>query len=68
MADFPIDELIIAGDWAYVRVTYIASVLERQSGERSDFFKSRHFYMVRREADGQWRIWRDMWSNAPYSD
>ena len=67
-ADFPIDELIVAGDLAYVRVTYIASVLGRQSGEWSDFFKSRHFYIVRKEVDGEWRIWRDMWSNIPYRD
>ena len=68
LADFPIDELIIFGDLAYVRVTYITSILGRQSWEWSDFFRSRHFYIVRKEADDKWRIWRDMWSNVPYKE
>ena len=68
LADFPIDELVICGDLAYVRVTYIASILGRLSGEWPDFFKSRHFYILRKERDGEWRIWRDMWSNVPFGD
>jgi ketosteroid isomerase-like protein len=63
LRDFPVDELIVFGNLAYVRVTYITSILERNLGEWSDFFASRHFYIVRKEADGEWRIMRDMWSN-----
>lgn len=45
------DEVQLSGDWGYARGTYDGN--------------DRYLMLVRREADGQWRIAREIWNIAP---
>ena len=45
------DEVKVSGDWGYARGTYDGN--------------DRYLMLVRREADGQWRIAREIWNIAP---
>jgi uncharacterized protein (TIGR02246 family) len=59
-----VDELVITGDWAYVRVGfdgYLRSKLEDDSPPLRSV--SRHIWILQKQADGAWKISRDIWNN-----
>jgi uncharacterized protein (TIGR02246 family) len=58
-------ELRVAGDWAYARGTYAASLTPRQGGEPIDI-DGKYMSILRRQPDGSWKIHRDIFnSNVP---
>jgi len=59
-----LDEIMILGDWAFVRFTTRGSTTEKKS---SIVLKhgSRHLNILRIQPDGSWRIVRDIFNNPP---
>ncbi len=45
------DEVVVTGDWGYARGTYDGN--------------DQYLMVVRRDADGEWRIAREIWNIAP---
>lgn len=59
-----VDEVIMAGDWAYVRVGfdgYLRSKLDEDAPPLRSI--SRHIWILRKQIDGSWKISRDIWNN-----
>ena len=59
-----LDEIMIQGDWAFVRFTTRGSTTEKKSGTVLKH-GSRHLNVLRRQSDGSWRIVRDIFNNPP---
>jgi uncharacterized protein (TIGR02246 family) len=64
-----INEIEIAGDWAFIRFTADGWILPKPSveGERERVI-SRHFTIASRQADGSWKLARDMFINPRIKD
>lgn len=60
-----VEELVVTGDWAYVRVSF-DGYLRAKFDDTSPPLRSvsRHVWILRRQLDGNWRITRDIW-NTP---
>ena len=62
--DISIEELVVEGDWAFVRLGFDGYLRpKRDSGERPLRSISRHLWVLHRQADGNWKIARDIWNN-----
>lgn len=59
-----LDEIMILGDWAVVRLTTRGSGIVKKSGI-VEKHGSRHLGVLRRQPDGTWRIVRDIFNNPP---
>ena len=61
------EEVIVCGDWAFVRGTYTYTITPKMGGEPSrDSGKLVAFH--KRQPDGSWMIYRNIWnSNLPPS-
>jgi uncharacterized protein (TIGR02246 family) len=60
-----VDEVRVAGDWAYVRGTYAFWVTPKAGGETTEEV-GKFLYIVGRQADNGWRITRAIWNaNRP---
>jgi len=59
-----LDEIVILGDWAFVRFTTRGSTTDKKSGTVLKH-GSRHLNILRRQPDGSWRIVRDIFNNPP---
>lgn len=59
-----VDELVIAEDWAFVRVSF-DGFLRSKSEDGSPPIRSvsRHIWILKRQADDSWKIARDIWNN-----
>lgn len=57
--EFNCQELIVSGDWAFVRGLEVNRATPRGGGEEI-VRKQRAFMVLRRDADGQWRFARGM--------
>ncbi len=58
-------DLVISGDWAIDRGDYELALTPRAGGAPT-LESGKYLWAIRREADGQWRYWRSIWSsNAP---
>lgn len=58
-------DLVISGDWAIDRGDYTLALTPRTGGAPT-LESGKYLWAIRREADGQWRYWRSIWSsNAP---
>ena len=62
-----IDEVVVMGDWAYVRTTSKGQVVPA-SGDPAFSQGSRHVSILRRQPDGAWKIARDIFHNPPIDD
>ena len=62
-----IDEVVVTGDWAYVRTTSKGQVVPA-SGDPAFSQGSRHVSILRRQPDGAWKIARDIFHNPPIDD
>ena len=60
-----VDEIMVSGDLGFARVTYATEFLSKD-GRPLQRLYSRHFYILRRQKSGSWKIVRDIWSNIPY--
>jgi len=59
-----VDEVVIADDWAYVRVGfdgYLRSKFDEDAPPLRSI--SRHIWILRKLNDGSWKISRDIWNN-----
>jgi uncharacterized protein (TIGR02246 family) len=62
-----LDEVVVMGDWAYVRYTARGQQVPTSGG--SAFSQgSRHVSLLRRQPDGAWKIARDIFHNPPLDD
>jgi len=63
-----IDELVVTGDWAYVRLT-LDGYLRSKSHESAPPLRSvsRHIWILRRQLDDSWKISRDIWNTPKHS-
>lgn len=59
-----IDELVIAEDWAFVRVSF-DGYLRPKGNDLSPPLRSvsKHIWILKRQADNSWKIARDIWNN-----
>jgi len=59
------DELGVAGDWAFARGTYTATLTPKKSGPAIPI-NGKYITILKRQADGSWKIHRDIFnSNVP---
>ncbi len=60
-----VDEVRVAGDWAYVRGTYAFRVTPKAGGEMTEEI-GKIVYILERQADNSWRMTRAIWNvNRP---
>ncbi len=60
-----VDEVIVSGDWAYVRVSFDGYLRPKvDDGSPPLRSVSRHIWILQRQDDGTWKIARDIW-NTP---
>lgn len=60
-----VDELVVSGDVAYVRVSFDGYLRPKvDDGSPPLRSVSRHLWILKRQADGRWKIARDIW-NTP---
>jgi uncharacterized protein (TIGR02246 family) len=59
-----LDEIVVAGDWAFVRLTADGWVVPKPGveGDRRRAV-SRHLTLARRQTDGSWKLARDIFVN-----
>lgn len=59
-----VDELVITGDWAYVRVGFDGYLRAKyDDGAPPLRSVSRHIWILQKQVDGAWKISRDIWNN-----
>lgn len=59
-----VDELVIAEDWAFVRVSFDGYLRSKtEDGSPPLRSVSRHIWILKREPDNSWKIARDIWNN-----
>ena len=54
-------EVMIHGDWAYARDSY-RNALHPHTGGEAQVEGGKNLWLFRREADGSWKIFRNMWN------
>ncbi|MEX2488060.1 MAG: nuclear transport factor 2 family protein [Pseudomonadales bacterium] len=63
-----IDELLVAGDWAYVRLTFDGYLRSKYDDSAPPLRSvSRHVWILRRQLDDTWKISRDIWNTPKHS-
>ena len=62
-----IEEIVVMGDWAYVEHTARGLVLPTSGGSAYSQ-GSRHVSLLRRQPDGAWKIFRDIFHSPPLDD
>jgi uncharacterized protein (TIGR02246 family) len=64
-----IDEIVVAGDWAFVRLTADGWLVPKPGveGDRRRAV-SRHLAIASREADGSWKLARDIFVNPKLNE
>jgi len=63
-----IDELVVMGDWAYVRLTFDGYLRSRTDDTAPPLRSvSRHIWILRRQLDDSWKIARDIWNTPKQS-
>ena len=59
-----IDELVVADDWAFVRVSFDGYLRAKADNDSPPMRSvSRHIWILQRQRDGNWKIARDIWNN-----
>lgn len=56
-----VDEIRVAGDWAYVRGAYTVRVTPKAEGDTTEEL-GKIVYILGRQADNSWRITRAIWN------
>ena len=56
-----VDEAEVAGDLAFMRVTYDETITPTAGGD-AEQMHGNWLVILQRQADGSWKIWREMWS------
>jgi uncharacterized protein (TIGR02246 family) len=55
------DEIEVAGDLAFMRITWDEAIVPKDGGDTVQMHGN-WLVILKRQADGSWKIWRDMWS------
>jgi uncharacterized protein (TIGR02246 family) len=58
------DEVETVGDWGFVRAT-VTGTRTYKSGGGVENVSLKNLWIVKRQADGQWKYWRIMFNNTP---
>jgi ketosteroid isomerase-like protein len=59
-----VDELVVSGDWAFVRLSFDGFLSARFDPDAVPIRSvSRHIWLLRKSAAGKWQITRDIWNN-----
>ena len=58
------DEMVASGDLAFVRGTRTVVMVPRAGGERRQV-AGKYIFILRRQADGAWKIARSIWNHDP---
>ena len=58
------DEVVVAGDLAVMRASYEDTITPRGEGEPTEM-SGTWLIVLRKQPDGSWKVWRDMWSVVP---
>jgi len=59
-----VDEVVVAGDFAYVRISFDGYLRARADESAAPLRSvSRHLWILARQPDGNWKITRDIWNN-----
>jgi len=58
-----LEEIVVAGDWAFVRDTYVSNLTPRSGGETVRA-RGKNVWILRRQADGSWKVARNMWNSS----
>ena len=56
------EEIVVAGDLGVLRVTYNESWTPKGEGEAGEQ-RGTWLVILRKQADGSWKLWRDMWTD-----
>lgn len=55
------DEIEVTGDLAFVRITWDETIAPKAGGD-TEQMHGNWLVILKRQADGSWKLWRDMWS------
>ncbi len=58
----PSEEVVVAGDWSFVRHTYAGTATPQAGGEPTEL-SGKGITILQRQPDGSWKIARYMWSS-----
>ncbi|MFC1651088.1 YybH family protein, partial [Candidatus Latescibacterota bacterium] len=58
-----IDDIVLTGDWAYVRWTTIAITLTPKDGGMPITRSGKALWILKRQADGNWKLAYDIWNS-----
>jgi len=58
-------ELEVGGDWAYMRGTYTITVTPKAGGPPVEEDRGNWLWIVKRQPDGAWKIYRGMGASEP---
>ena len=58
----PSEEVVVVGDWAFVRHTYAGTLTPKAGGEPTEE-SGKGITILQRQPDGSWKITRYMWSS-----
>lgn len=59
-----VEEIVVSGDLGLLRVTYDETWTPKAEGEPGQQHGT-WLVILRKQADGSWKLWRDMWTNVP---
>ena len=57
------EEIVVAGEWAFVRDTYVSSLTPKSGGETVRA-RGKNVWILRRQADGSWKVASNMWNSS----
>ena len=58
-----LEEIVVAGDWAFVRDTYVSRLTPKSGGDTARA-RGKNVWILRRQADGLWKVARNMWNSS----
>jgi uncharacterized protein (TIGR02246 family) len=58
------EEVIVGGDLAVMRASFEETITPKDEGEPTEI-AGNWLIVLRKQADGSWKVWRDMWSAVP---
>ncbi len=58
-------ELEVAGDWAFMRGSYTTAVVPKEGGAPIEEDRGNWLWIVKRQADGSWKIFRAIGASEP---
>ncbi len=64
---FSVEEVLVFGDWAFARATYSETVTPKAGGDAREIY-GKSVNLLKRQADGSWKIERRMGHRNPPPD